>query len=164
VPIDLLPGFDAAARAVAYAGLPADAPVRAVWCLVAAMVAAKGAVPWARTLLRLTGHFRCGQCQSWVPGAPTVAWLPGAHLKVPDPLPPDPAHSDVVAVAASAGLVVTAGRASRNLRIWQPSSGRVALVPLPFAPEWLTFTGTILTAGHADGAVSFSGGAEAGPR
>jgi hypothetical protein len=25
------------------------------------MVAVKGAVPWARTLLRLTGHFRCGQ-------------------------------------------------------------------------------------------------------
>src|SRR5262245_7713817 len=28
VPIDLLPGFDAAARAVADAGLPADAPIR----------------------------------------------------------------------------------------------------------------------------------------
>ncbi|HEX6683029.1 MAG TPA: WD40 repeat domain-containing protein [Candidatus Limnocylindrales bacterium] len=64
VPIDLLPGFDAAARAVAGAGLPADAPADAVWCLVAAMVAAKGAVPWARTLLRLTGHFRCGECES----------------------------------------------------------------------------------------------------
>ena len=45
------------------------------------------------------------------------------------------------------GLVVTAGRASRNLRIWQPSSGKVCLVPLAFAPEWLTFTGTTLTAG-----------------
>src|SRR5262245_56631981 len=67
VPIDLLPGFDAAARAVADAGLPADAPMRAVWCLVAAMVAAKGAVPWARTLLRLTGHFRCDECQSVLP-------------------------------------------------------------------------------------------------
>jgi hypothetical protein len=63
VPIDLLPGFDAAARAVADAGLPADAPMRAVWCLVAAMVATKGTVSWARTLLRLT-HFRCGQCES----------------------------------------------------------------------------------------------------
>jgi hypothetical protein len=373
VPIDLLPGFDAAARAVADAGLPFNAPMRAVWCLVAAMVAAKGAVPWARTLLRLTGHFRCGECQSvlpiaallskgrtwpaddpgppqdidpaaiadaagfkpapggtlvpgdfplrplavpdglrppaatealivmpaggikarWMPGAPTVPWLPGVPLKVPwlagirdgrtvlavgdaagavrlcdpatrkpygtlferpgrpvmgmafaqallrhlviaygdltvdvwgpdaadgerssmapapdslranghsrivavclgtdlgfrnpvlladrdgtvsmwepfgvrlsDPLLPDPAHYDVVAVAASAGLVVTAGRASRNLRIWQPASGKVSLVPLAFAPEWLTFTGTTLTAGHADGAVSFSVGAEAGP-
>jgi hypothetical protein len=375
VPIDLLPGFDAAARAVADAGLPADAPMRAVWCLVAAMVAAKGAVPWARTLLRLTGHFRCHECQSvlpiaalfskwrkwpvedpgppqdidpaaiadkagfkpapggtlvpgdfplrpvivphglrppvatealivmpaggitasWMPGAPTLPWLPGARLKVPwlagirdgrtvlavgdvtgavrlcdpatrkpygtlferpgqpvmgmafaqallrhlvivygdltvdvwgpdaadgerssmapapdrlhanghsrivavclgtdlgfsnpilfadrdgtlsmweasgvrlsDPLLPDPAHYDVVAVAASAGLVVTAGRASRNLRIWQPSSGKVSSVPLAFAPEWLTFTGTTLTAGNADGAVSFSVvGAEVGPQ
>jgi hypothetical protein len=368
VPIDLLPGFDAAARAVADAGLPADAPMRAVWCLVAAMVAAKGAVPWARTLLRLTGHFRCDECQSvlpiaallrnwrtWpveepgppqhidpaviadkagfkpapggtlVPGEfplrpiavpdglrPPVAtevlvvmpdqggpkklpWLPGARLKVPwlasvrdgrtllavgdatgavrlcdpstrtpygtlfkrpgrpvvgmifaqadffrnlvvvygdltvdvwspdavhgersdmapapdrlhanghsrivavcpgadlgfrtpilladrdgtvsmwepfgvrlsDPLPPDPAHYDVVAVAAAAGLVVTAGRASRNLRIWQPSSGKVSLVPLAFVPEWLTFTGTTLTAGNADGVVSFSARAEVGPR
>jgi hypothetical protein len=37
VPIDLLPGFDATARAVADARVPADAPMRAVWCLVAAM-------------------------------------------------------------------------------------------------------------------------------
>jgi hypothetical protein len=364
VPVDLLPGFDATARAVADAGLPADAPMRAVWCLVAAMVAAKGAVSWARTLLRLTGHFRCGQCESVLPiaallnkgstkdsgspqdigpaviadeagfkpapggtlvasdfplrplavpdglrppvatevlvvmpdqgGPKKVPWLPGARLKVPwlaglrdgrtvlavgdstgavrlchpstrapygtlferrgrpvvgmiftqagfrdlvivygdltvdvwspdavhgersdmapapdrlhanghsrivavcpgtdlgfrtpilladrdgtvsmwepfgvrlsDPLPPDPAHNDVVAVAASAGLVVTAGRASRNLRIWQPLSGKVSFVPLGFAPEWLTFTGTALNAGHADGAVSFWVGAEAGPR
>jgi hypothetical protein len=371
VPIDLLPEFDAAARAVADAGLPADAPMRAVWCLVAAMVAAKGAVPWARTLLRLTGHFRCGGCQSVLPIAamfgkwrrwpaedsgppqdidpaviadkagfkpapggtlvpgdfalrpvavpdglrPPVAtealvvmpdqggpnelpWLPGVRLDVPwlaglrdgrtvlavgdstgavrlchpstrapygtlferpgrtvvgmifiqadfpgaflardlvivygdltvdvwspnavdgersvmapaldrlhanghsrivavcpgtdgprtilladrdgtvsmwvpfgvrlsDPLPPDPAHYDVVAIAASAGLVVTAGRASRNLRIWQPLSGRVSLVPLAFAPEWLTFRDTTLIAGHADGAASFWVGAEAAPR
>jgi len=367
IPIDLLPGFDAVARAVADAGLPADAPMRAVWCLVAAMVAAKGAVPWARTLLRLTGHFRCDGCQSVLPIAalfsnwrkwpveasgppqdidhaaiadkagfkpapggtlvlgdfplrpvavpdglrPPVATealivmpdhggpnkaprLSGACLKVPwlaglrhgrtllavgdangavrlcdpstrtpygtlferpgrpvagmiftqtdsrdlvvvygdltvdvwspdavdgerstmapppdrlranghtrivavcpstglgfrtpvlladgdgtvsmwapfgvrltDPLPPDPAHYDVVAVAASAGLVVTAGRASRNLRIWQPSSGKSSLVALAFAPEWLTFTGAILITGNADGAVGFSVGDEVGPR
>ena len=85
-------------------------------------------------------------------------------VRLSDPLPPDPAHYDVVAVAASAGLVVTAGRASRNLRIWQPLSGKVSLVPLAFAPEWLTFTGTTLTAGNADGVVSFSVGAEGGPR
>jgi hypothetical protein len=359
VPIDLLPGFDATARAVADAGLPADTPMRAVWCLVAAMVAAKGAVSWARTLLRLTGHFRCRQCESVLPitallhrgaavdsGAPQdidpaviadeagfkpapggtvvasnfplrplavpdglrppiatevlvgmpdtkVPLMPRASLKFPwlaglrdgrtvlavgdstgavrlcdpstrapygtlferpgrpvvamiltpvdsrvvivygdltvdvwspdgrsgersnmapapdrlhanghsrivavcpghdlgfrtpilladrdgtvsmwepfgvrlsDPLPPDPAHYDVVAVAASAGLVVTAGRASRNLRIWQPLLGKVSLVRLGFAPEWLTFTGTTLTAGHTDGAISFSVGVEAGPR
>jgi hypothetical protein len=90
-------------------------------------------------------------------------WVPFG-VRLSDPLPPDPAHYDVVAVAASAGLVVTAGRASRSLRIWQPLSGKVSLVPLGFAPEWLTFTGTTLTAGHADGAVSLSVGAEVGPR
>jgi len=38
------------------------------------------------------------------------------------------------------------------------------LVPLAFAPEWLTFTETTLTAGNADEVVSFSVGAEVGPR
>jgi hypothetical protein len=54
-----------------------------------------------------------------------------------DPLPPDPAHYDVVAIAASAGLVVTAGRASRNLRIWQPLLGKVSLVRLVSPPSGL---------------------------
>jgi WD40 repeat protein len=90
-------------------------------------------------------------------------WVPFG-VRLSDPLPPDPTHYDVVAVAASAGLVVTAGRASRNLRIWQPSSGKISLVPLGFAPEWLTFKGTTLTAGHGNGAVSFWVGAESGPR
>src|SRR5262249_37338069 len=94
----------------------------------------------------------------------TVSMWEPVGVRLSDPLPPDPAHYEVVAVAASTGLVVTAGRASRNLRIWQPLSGKVSLVPLAFAPEWLTFTGTALTAGHADGAVSFSVGAEGGPR
>jgi hypothetical protein len=87
-------------------------------------------------------------------------WVPSG-IRLSDPLPPDQAHYDVVAVAASAGLVVTAGRASPNLRIWQPLSGKISLVSLDFAPEWLTFTGATLTVGHADGAVSFWVGAEA---
>ena len=94
----------------------------------------------------------------------TVSMWEAFGVRLSDPLLPDPAHYDVVAVAASAGLVVTAGRAIRNLRIWQPSSGKVSLVPLAFAPEWLTFTGTTLTAGNADGAASFSVGAEVAPQ
>ena len=35
-------------------------------------------------------------------------WVPFG-VRLSDPLPPDPAHYDVVAVAASAELVVTAG-------------------------------------------------------
>jgi hypothetical protein len=38
------------------------------------------------------------------------------------------------------------------------------VVPLGFAPEWLTFEGTTLTAGHTDGAVSFLVDAGSGPR
>jgi hypothetical protein len=86
----------------------------------------------------------------------TVSMWEAFGVRRSDPLPPDPAHYDVVAIAASAGFAATAGRASRNLRIWQPSSGKVSLVPMAFAPEWLTFTGTILTVGNADSAVSFS--------
>ena len=342
VPVELPPGFEgfaAAARAVAEAGLPRRAPAEAVWCLAAAMVAAKGAVEWARTLLRLTGDFRCGECDSifpitagfgWpvdpaaprqdpatvadsagfkpAPGGPVrpgdftlhptptpgdlripsphevlvemahgrgdarppwvaevrdgrtllaiglpsgavqlcdpltrnafgelwrrdgrpvtgmafgedlvvvygdltvdvwspdavsgerssmapkpenlganghsaiVAVCPGTGLgyrdpvvladrngtvtlwetfgiRLTDPLPPDPRHRDVFAVTASDGLVVTASRADANLRIWEPFSGMVSLVPLESAPQWINFTGEILTVGLADGPVSFS--------
>jgi hypothetical protein len=55
--------FDTAWR-VAVAGVPGHASSAAVWCLVAAMVAASSgaAAPWARTLARLTGHVRCLEC------------------------------------------------------------------------------------------------------
>jgi len=361
VPADLPPGFEgfsAVARAVANAGLPEQASPAAVWCLVAAMVAAKGALPWARTLLRLTGHFRCGECDSVRPiadmfhhataeslgsaglpamgspdmadpdpatiadaagfkpapggsviagqialrpvpvpgdleipvqcealltmpggpddtrmrGEPRVPWLAKlwdgrtllatghadgtVHLRDPssrssvvelwrregqpvtdmtfgenlvvvygsldvdvwspiavsgerssmapkpghlhanghrhlvavclaadlgyrkpilladrngtvsmwetfgvrlgDPLPPDPQHRDVFAIAASAGFVVTASLADANLRIWQPLSNICTLVPLQAAPQWLNFTGYTLTVGLITGPISFS--------
>ncbi|KRR15916.1 hypothetical protein CQ14_29050 [Bradyrhizobium lablabi] len=360
VPTDLPPGFEgfsAVARAVADAGLPGQAPAAAVWCLVAAMVASKGDLPWARTLLRLTGHFRCGTCGSVQPiatmldhapvdslgssqpdtaappamGSPEMAdpdpatvadeagfkpapgdsvsavqitlrpvqvpgdvqiparcealvtmpdgrldarvpWLDklrdgrtllatghadgAVHLRHPlsrnsfgelwrregqpvagmafgqdlvvvygsldvdvwspiavsgerssmapkaeylhanghrhivavcvatdlgyrkpilladrngtvsmwetfgvrlgDPLPPDPRHREVFAIAASAGFVVTASRADANLRIWQPLSGMCSLMPLEAAPQWLNFTGDTLTIGLTTGPVSFS--------
>src|SRR5262245_61747801 len=100
VPIDLLPGFDAAARAVAAAGLPADAPMRAVWCLVAAMVAAKGAMPWARTLLRLTGHFRCDGCQSVLPIAALFSTWRKWSVEASGP----PQDIDPAAIADKAGF------------------------------------------------------------
>jgi hypothetical protein len=100
VPIDLLPGFDAAARAVADAGLPANAPMRAVWCQVAAMVAATGAVPWARTLLRLTGHFRCSKCQSVLP----IAALLSKWRKWPVEDSRPPKDIDPAVIADEAGF------------------------------------------------------------
>jgi hypothetical protein len=369
VPISLPPGFEgfsAVARSVADAGLPGQASAAAVWCLVAAMVAAKGAQSWARTLLRLTGHFHCSKCGSVRPvaamfdhslatstgssSAPSSAGLPAtaspdladpdpatvadeagfkpapggsviagqialrpvpvpAHLVIPvlcealvkmpggpddarmlgearvpwlaklwdgrmllatghadgsvhlrdpssrsslnklwrregqpvtgmtfgfdedlvvvygsldvdvwspravsgerssmapkpeylhahghrhivavcsatglsyrkpmlladrngtvsmwetfgvrlgDPLSPDPRHREVFAIAASAGFVVTASLADANLRIWQPLSSIVSLLPLESVPQWLTFTGDILTVGLTTGPVSFS--------
>ncbi len=60
--------FDTARR-VAQAGVPSNnASHSAVWCLVAAMVATRPDAPAsrARTLARLTGHFRCLDCgKAW---------------------------------------------------------------------------------------------------
>ncbi|MHA6761849.1 WD40 repeat domain-containing protein [Streptacidiphilus sp. PAMC 29251] len=59
------------ARTVAAAGIPPETPGPAVLCLVAGMVAAKGAPQGAgrelaRKLMLLTGHFRCWGCeQTW---------------------------------------------------------------------------------------------------
>ena len=72
------------------------------------------------------------------------------------PLPPDPRHREVFAIAASAGFVVTASLADANLRIRQPLSNIFSLVPLESAPQWLTFTGDTLTVGLTTGPVSFS--------
>jgi hypothetical protein len=140
VPANLPPsfeGFSAVARAVAEAGLPGQASAAAVWCLVAAMVAAKGALPWARTLLRLTGHFRCSECDSVRPitamfGHPSEASPvksfgsssepPGsAGLAVtdsPDIIDPDPAT-----VADEAGFKRAPGRSV--------IPGKIAPQPVP---------------------------------
>ena len=86
----------------------------------------------------------------------TVSLWETFGVRLNDPLPPDPGHRDVFAVTASDGLVVTAGRADANLRIWDPFNGMVFLVPLESAPQWITFTGPTLTAGLATGPVSFA--------
>lgn len=67
-------------------------------------------------------------------------------------------HDEIIhqGSAASAGFVVTASLADANLRIWQPSSNVFSLVPLQSAPQWLSFTGDILSVGLTTGAVSFS--------
>jgi hypothetical protein len=77
-------------------------------------------------------------------------------VRLRDPLPPDPQHREVFAIAASAGFVVTASLADANLRIWQPLSNICTLVPLQAAPQWLNFTGYTLTVGLTTGLISFS--------
>ncbi|MCX5250467.1 hypothetical protein OG895_35595 [Streptomyces sp. NBC_00201] len=56
------------AREVAAAGVPPETPGQAVLCLVAGLVALKGAPhragrEWARRLMSLTGYFRCWDCE-----------------------------------------------------------------------------------------------------
>ncbi|MEV3914351.1 WD40 repeat domain-containing protein [Streptomyces canus] len=56
------------ARQVAETGIPTETPAQAVLCLVAAMVAVKGAPQWAgkewaRELMMLTGDFCCWDCE-----------------------------------------------------------------------------------------------------
>ena len=77
-------------------------------------------------------------------------------VRLSDPLPPDPAHREVVGItalpAADAGIVVaTASRADRNLRIWEPLGGITALVPLDVIPRCLFNVGDALLIGHDDG-------------
>jgi hypothetical protein len=86
----------------------------------------------------------------------TVSMWETFGVRLGDPLPPDPRHREVFAIAASAGFVVTASLADTNLRIWQPLSNFFSLVSLESAPQWLTFTGYILTVGLTTGPVSFS--------
>jgi hypothetical protein len=86
----------------------------------------------------------------------TVSMWETFGVRLGDPLPPDPRHREVFAIAASAGFVVTASLADANLRIWHPLSSTRSLVPLESAPQWLTFTGYTLTIGLTTGPFSFS--------
>jgi hypothetical protein len=82
-------------------------------------------------------------------------------VRLGDPLPPDPAHRDVVGIvalpAAGDGIaVVTASRADCNLRVWEPLRGSVALVPLDIRPRCLLGAGNVLMIGHDDGLLALS--------
>jgi len=234
------------ATTVTERGVPPGTPNRAVWCLIAAMVAAKDAAPWARTLARLTGHVRCADCgRVWevadagaigpgvsgpvsrlaavplpdgrtllagVDDASGLAWwdaavtgerstmapradklatvgherivaaagaglLPDARspvlladgngtvslwetfgVRLCDPLPPDPAHVPVVAVAAlvrpDRGLVVaTISTQARNLRVWELATDATALIGLDARPRSLVAVGSRLAIGHDEGVI-----------
>ena len=86
----------------------------------------------------------------------TVSMWETFGVRLGDPLPPDPRHREVFAIAASAGFVVTASLADANLRIWEPLSNIFLWYPWSLAPQWLTFTGYTLTVGLTTGPVSFS--------
>ena len=82
-------------------------------------------------------------------------------IRLSDPLPPDPAHREVVGITvrptADAGIAVaTASRADRNLRIWEPLGGITALVPLGVRPRCLLNVGDALLIGHDDGLLALT--------
>lgn len=82
-------------------------------------------------------------------------------VRLSDPLPPDPAHREVVGItvlpAADAGIAVaTASRADRSLRIWEPLGGSTALVPLDVIPRCLFNVGDALLIGHDDGLLALT--------
>lgn len=91
----------------------------------------------------------------------TVSMWETYGTRLGDPLPPDPAHDDVVGIAAlpeaGGGIVVaTVSRASRSLRVWQPLRGAAALVPLDVRPRCLLGAGDVLVIGHDDGLLAMS--------
>ncbi|WP_232248672.1 WD40 repeat domain-containing protein [Streptacidiphilus rugosus] len=97
------------AHAVAAAGLPREMPGRAVLCLVAGMVAAKGTPDWAgrawaRTLMLLAGNFRCPQCAQIWSTADCLVEAPGGAR------PQEPLASASVPAARQPGTTGRTGR------------------------------------------------------
>ncbi len=91
----------------------------------------------------------------------TVSMWETFGTRLSDPLPPDPAHREItgtaVLPAADDGItVVTASRADRNLRIWEPQRGSAALLPLSIRPRCLLTAGDALVIGHDDGLLALS--------
>jgi WD40 repeat protein len=91
----------------------------------------------------------------------TVSMWETFGVRLNDPLPPDPAHRDVVGIvalpAAGDGIaVVTASREDRNLRVWEPLRGSVALVPLDIRPRCLLNADDVVLIGHDDGLLAIS--------
>ncbi|MFG3165627.1 WD40 repeat domain-containing protein [Streptomyces sp. NPDC048200] len=95
-------------REVAAAGVPDEMPGQAVLCLVAGMVAVKGSPrragrEWARSLMSLTGHFRCWDCERiW-----TIA---DGLAENPDGAYPEERPTEASTDAAGATVSATAGR------------------------------------------------------
>jgi hypothetical protein len=89
----------------------------------------------------------------------TVSMWETFGVRLRDPLPPDPAHHEVVGIVAlpDDGLtVVTAARTEPSLRVWKPLQGSVALLPLDVRPRCLVNAGDTVLIGHDDGLLALS--------
>jgi hypothetical protein len=122
---------------VAAAGVPADTPNRAVWCLVAAMVAVRDEPAWARTLGRLAGHPHCEECDEVWPLADAVGDVPASE-------PVDADDAGPPTVADSAGFRPA------------PAAGGARLVPLEVRPRALAVAGDRLVVGHDGGLLALT--------
>jgi len=86
----------------------------------------------------------------------TVSMWETFGTRLSDPLPPDPAHREITGTAILPGAgdgitVVTASRADRNLRIWEPQRGSAALLPLSIRPRCLLTAGDALSSATTTG-------------
>jgi len=91
----------------------------------------------------------------------TVSMWETFGVRLGDPLPPDPAHRDITAIAALPGpgdgiTVVTASHADSSLRAWLPASGSATLMSLDVRPRCLIAVDDILIVGHDDGLLALS--------
>ncbi|EXG82887.1 WD40 repeat domain-containing protein [Cryptosporangium arvum] len=137
------PGWDGFARvavAVARAGVPETAPPAAVWCLIAAMVALRGDVAWARTITRLAGHYQCVSCQDVYSIGDLIAEDEFAEPIVPDGLDPATFADAGGFRPAPGGWPVVAGPTVATR--WRASTGPVDTLTVATLP-----TGQSIVAG-----------------
>ncbi|OQQ19907.1 hypothetical protein B0675_24710 [Streptomyces sp. M41(2017)] len=126
-------------REVAAAGVPDDMPGQAVLCLVAGMVAVKGSPrragrEWARTLMSLTGHFRCWDCERIWTIADGLAEHPdGAYPQERPTVPLTEAQTDAAGATASATAGRTGG-AGTGTRFRQDGTRVLAADGTPWSP------------------------------
>jgi hypothetical protein len=134
-------GFARVAEALALAAVPREASNRELWCLVAAMVATKGEIEWARTLARLVGHFECGDCGEVFALADAV---------IDEDIPADAAPPGTVVTADANGFRPVPGLSTVDHSVvepvWRGDGGPVAAVAL--------VTADVLATGGADGRVT----------
>jgi WD40 repeat protein len=142
-------GFFRVAGGVAEAGVPEDTPEDAAWCLVVAMIAAKGGAPWARTIARLAGHFQCDQCDEvW-----NLADVLGDGNSDAEPL--DISTLDAATVADGAGFKPAPGpRVASDLTVEQVWRGGEDHGPVDAMTIVTLADGrTVLVAGGPDGSI-----------
>ena len=117
-------GFFDVARQVAESGVPPRTASSPVWCLVAAMVATRSAADWARTLARVSGHFRCLECDEVWAIADIIGGQGRGEAVDAAAIPPGTVADGVFGFRPAPGRVLRDGH--RTLRtLWRLDGGPV---------------------------------------